>query len=265
MHRMWINDSVGRIVYWKSDLFDLSRSTLFFLHGLTANHTMFETQFPAFEENYNIIAWDAPAHGESRPYPEFTYENAANGIKKILDECGVSAAILIGQSMGGYIAQSFMCRYPEMAKAFVAIDSTPFGDYYSKSDIWWLRQIEWMSKLFPEKLLKSSIAKQNALSEIGRSNMAAMVDEYSKAELCHLMGIGYAGFLDDNRECEIPCPVLLIVGEKDNTGKVKAYNKEWSKRTGFPLTWIPHAAHNSNVDNAIKVNETIMGFVKDLE
>ena len=260
-----IDDSSGNIVYWKSEIFELSRDTLFFLHGLTADHTMFEQQFPFFEDTYNIIAWDAPAHGESRPYLKFTYENASNGLKKILDECGVSNVVLIGQSMGGFIAQAFICRYPEMAKAFVSIDSTPYGDYYSKSDKWWLRQIEWMSKLFPEKLLKSSMAKQNALTEIGRSNMASMIGGYRKVELCQLMGIGYAGFLDDNRVCELPCPVLLIVGEKDNTGKVRAYNKEWARRTGYPLSWIPNAAHNSNVDNPSVVNETINGFIEKLK
>ena len=265
MQKKIIENSIGNIVYWKSDIFDLSRDTLFFLHGLTADHTMFEQQFYFFEDAYNIIAWDAPAHGESRPYSRFTYENAANGLKKILDECGVSNVVLIGQSMGGYITQSFICRYPEMAKAFVSIDSTPYGDYYSKSDKWWLRQIEWMSKLFPEKLLKSSMAKQNALTEIGRSNMASMIGGYRKAELCQLMGIGYAGFLDDNRVCELPCPVLLIVGEKDNTGKVRAYNKEWARRTGYPLVWIPNAAHNSNVDNPAVVNETIKIFIENLK
>ena len=96
-----------------------------------------------------------------------------------------------------------------MVKGFVAIDSTPYGNYYSKSDIWWLKQIEWMAKLFPVKLLKSAMAKQNAATETGRSNMAAMIGIYDKTELCHLMGIGYAGFLEDNRVCEIPCPVLL--------------------------------------------------------
>ena len=265
MQKGTIDDSIGNIVYWKSDTFDISRDTLFFLHGLTANHTMFEQQFSAFEDTCNIIAWDAPAHGESRPYLDFTYENASNGIKKILDECRISNVVLIGQSMGGFIAQAFICRYPETAKAFVSIDSTPYGDYYSKSDIWWLRQVEWMSKLFPEKLLKSSMTKQNALTEIGRSNMAAMIEGYKKAELCHLMGIGYAGFLDDNRVCELPCPVLLIVGEKDNTGKVREYNKEWAKRTGYPLVWISNAAHNSNVDNPTVVNETIMDFIENLK
>lgn len=260
-----IEDPVGHIAYWRSDIFDLSKDTLFFLHGLTADHTMFERQFSAFEADYNIIAWDAPAHGESRPYPEFTYENAANGIKRILDECGVASVILIGQSMGGFISQAFICRYPETAKGFVSIDSTPYGDYYSRSDIWWLRQIEWMSKLFPEKMLKSAMAKQNAVTEAGRANMAAMTDGYGKNELCHLMGIGYAGFLNDNRECEIPCPVLLAVGEKDRTGKVKAYNREWAKRTGYPLIWVPNAAHNSNVDNPAAVNEIITDFIKGLK
>lgn len=265
MQKKIIEDSTGSIVYWKSNVFDLSKGTLFFLHGLTADHTMFEQQFSAFADNFNIIAWDAPAHGESRPYSEFTYENAANGLKKILDECGVYSVILIGQSMGGYISQAFICRYPEMVKGFVAIDSTPYGNYYSKSDMWWLKQIEWMSKLFSEKLLKSAMAKQNAITEIGRANMAAMLGGYSKTELCHLMGIGFAGFLDDNRICEIPCPVLLIVGEKDNTGKVKAYNKEWAKRTGYPLVWVPNAAHNSNVDNPSFVNEKILCFVNGLK
>ena len=265
MQRRKIEDAAGHIVYWKSDVFDLSRDTLFFLHGLTGNHTMFEQQFPAFAADYNMIVWDAPAHGESRPYREFTYENAANGMKRILDECEAAAVILIGQSMGGFISQAFICRYPEMVKGFVAIDSTPYGEYYSRSDLWWLGQIEWMAKLFPVKLLKSAMAKQNAATETGRLNMAAMIDIYGKPELCHLMGIGYAGFLEDNRVCEIPCPVLLIVGEKDHTGKVKTYNREWAKRTGYPLKWVSDAAHNSNVDNPAAVNEMIMDFIKDLK
>lgn len=122
-----------------------------------------------------------------------------------------------------------------------------------------------MAKLFPEKLLKSSIAKQTALTDAGRKNMAAMIADYGKSELCHLMGLNYTAFLDDNRECDILCPVLLIVGKKDKTGKVKVYNKEWAKCTGYPLVWIAGAAHNSNVDNPAVVNEEIRNFLKTLK
>ncbi len=264
MLRKTVADRFGTVVYYVSNDFEPSRSTLFFLHGLTADHTMFERQFQAFRDGFNIIAWDAPAHGESRPYEKFTYGNAVEAMRKILEDLGVSKLVLIGQSMGGFISQAFILRYPETVKAFVAIDSAPYGDCYSRSDMWWLRQVEWMSKLFPERLLKSAIAKQNAVSEFGRSNMAKMLNSYNKSELCRLMGIGYAGFLEDNRPLEIPCPTLLLVGEKDRTGKVRAYNKMWAKRTGFPLIWIPNAAHNSNVDNPETVNEKIKEFIKSL-
>lgn len=162
------------------------------------------------------------------------------------------------------MAQSFMARYPEMVTGFISIDSTPFGDYYSKSDIWWLKQIEWMCKPFPKKLLKTSMAKQNAVTKAGQENMLAMVSDYEKAELCRLMGIGYAGFLDDNRELQIPCPFMILVGEQDKTGKVKQYNKTWSKRTGQQIIWIPNAAHNSNVDNPEFVNECIREFLENV-
>lgn len=264
MQERQVHTPYGNIAYWASHSFDEKRKTLFFLHGLTADHTMFEPQITFFEKDFNIIAWDAPAHGQSRPYDRFNYENAANGMKQILDEYGISKVILIGQSMGGFIAQAFICRYPDFVSAFVAIDSTPYGDYYSELDIFWLRQIEWMSKLFTEKILKSLIVRQSAITKTGKKNMKEMIDRYDKAELCQLMGAGYACFLNDNRELHISCPVLLIAAEKDKTGKVKSYNREWAKRNGFPIVWIPNARHNSNVDNPVVVNDNIMNFIKAL-
>ena len=95
--------------------------------------------------------------------------------------------------------------------------------------------------------------------------MDSMLAGYSKEELCHLMGIGFAGFLEDNRVMEIPCPVLLIIGEKDNTGKVKSYNKAWTEKTGYPLLWIKDAAHNANVDQPDVVNRHIADFLKSIQ
>ena len=57
----------GNVFYWQSDNWDINKETLFFLHGLTADHSMFDMQLPAFEKEYNLLTWDTPAHGESRP------------------------------------------------------------------------------------------------------------------------------------------------------------------------------------------------------
>lgn len=204
------------------------------LHGLIANHTMFGKQVDYFKEKYNVIVWDAPAHGKSRPYSDFTYENTVTVMLKILNELQIKKVVLIGQSMGGYMAQSFIARHPEMIQGFVSIDSTPFGDYYSKSDIWWLKQIEWMCKPFSENYLRflwlNKMLLQKLDERICLKWLVAM-----KNRTMPLDGDWLCWILDDNKELQISCPSLILVGERDNTGKVKQYNKAWSKRTGIKL------------------------------
>ena len=248
----------GNVHYRISDSIRKDRSSLFFLHGLTASHELFAHQVEFFEKEYNVIVWDAPAHGLSRPYRGFSYEKAANDAVGILKENQIGSAVFIGQSMGGYMAQSVIKRYPEYVKAFVSIDSTPFGErYYSRFDRWILKHFEGLAKMYPDKMIRKAIAKQCTNTAHAYENMCKMVSVYDKNELCHLMAVGYAGFMEDNCDLHIDCPVLLIVGERDKTGKVKQYNKEWSKDIGVPITWIKDAAHNSNDDQPERVNKCI--------
>ena len=108
------------------------------------------------------------------------------------------------------------------------------------------------------------MAKQVSTTKKAYNNMMQMLSPYGKNELCHLMGLGYAGFLDDNCELKIPCPVLLILGEKDKTGKVAQYNKAWTMQTGYPLKIINDAAHNVNVDKPEEVNDCIRAFLSEI-
>lgn len=254
----------GRIFYWVNEQIGQSL-TLVFLHGLTADHGMFEKQVSYFEKNYKVLCWDTPAHGKSRPYKKFSYENAADQLKAILDKERIDKAVLIGQSMGGYIAQAFLKKYADSAIGFIGIDTTPFGlPYYSKMDQWWLRQVEWMSYLYPYKALMRAVAKSCTYTQYAYEQMLISLKQYTKREICHLMGIAYAGFLEENCDLEIQCPTLIMVGEHDKTGKVKQYCKAWNENTSYPLCMIEKAAHNSNVDNYVRVNDEIEKFVNRL-
>ena len=252
----------GSIFYWQSEHWDASADTLFFLHGLTADHSMFAAQIAALEEEYNILVWDAPAHGKSRPFAAFGFDDVSEYIRAVLDDRAAAKAVLIGQSLGGYFSQSFLKRYPDRVKAFVSIDSTPYGHgYYSKADLWILRRVERMARLYPFCLMKRAIAKQVSATQAAYDNMMRMLAPYEKRELCHLMGLGYAGFLEDNCDLEIPCPTLLLLGEKDRTGKVASYNRAWAQQTGYLLEIIPGASHNANVDKPQEVNACIRRFL----
>lgn len=255
----------GNITYWINNC-PTQDYALVFLHGLTADHTLFEKQISYFEERFKVLCWDAPAHGESRPYLNFSYHSTAKQLKDILEKEQIKKAVFIGQSMGGYVIQTFLKYYPELAIGFVGIDTTPFGlSYYSKSDKWWLRQIEWMSHCYPYKALVKAIAKSCTCTQYAYKNMLTALWKYSKQEVCHLMGIGYSGFLEENCDLVLEIPVLILVGEKDRTGKVRQYCKAWQEKTGYPLRVIKNAAHNSNIDNYEQVNSEIENFINTLK
>lgn len=260
-----IKSDRGNVFYWITEEWKEQRETLFFLHGLTADHTLFEKQIAFFKKTYNIILWDAPGHGKSRPYEDFSFSNTVEDMKQILDDNDVQRVVMLGQSLGGYLIQSFMQRYPKYVMAFIGIDTSPYGEgYYSSFDKWILRQIEWMAKLYPFSIMKEAVARQSTATEAGRQNMREMLSIYDKKELCHLMGICYAEVLRENKDMKIECPVLLLLGERDRIGKVKQYCRKWTEKAGYPLYMIRNAGHNSNVDNPDEVNQRINSFLNEV-
>ncbi len=82
---------------------------------------------------------------------------------------------------------------------------------------------------------------------------------------CGKLGIGYVGFLEENCDLNISCPVLILVGKYDRTVKVRKYCTAWARNTGFPLRIIPNAAHNANFDNSETVDLEIDRFLEELE
>ncbi len=89
------------------------------------------------------------------------------------------------------MAQSFIVKYPNMVEGLMMIGTCPYGtDYYSKSDIFWLKQTEWMLKLFPDKLLRNIISKMCGATSEGRRSMLKMLEGYEKRTVSsHVSGI----------------------------------------------------------------------------
>lgn len=254
----------GTVFYWLSDEWDESKENMFFFPGLTADHTMYEEQFNYFEGKYNLLVWDAPCHGKSRPYDEFSFNDTTDIILQIMNENHIDNIIGVGQSLGGYYIQALIARQPEKVKVFIGIGTTPYGEiYYSKSDIFWLKQVEWMGMCSPINLLKRAAAKGASHTEAGYKNMMKMTAPYKKREYCHLMQVAYNAFLEDNRNLKIPCPVLITYGEYDRVGKVRQYCKMWHEQTHYPIEIIKNAGHNANVDNPEYMNYVIEKFLKE--
>ncbi|MGL4344744.1 MAG: alpha/beta fold hydrolase [Cellulosilyticaceae bacterium] len=262
MEHKQVKSQYGVTHYWISHSSDVRAKTIVFTHGVTADHTMFEKQVEYFQKEYTIIVWDVPLHGLSRPYKTFSYTNAANELNSILQVEHIQKVVLVGMSMGGYPSQEFGRLYPEKVEGFIALDTTPFGiKYYSKVDLWWLKQVAPMAKCFTDHALRKSMAKSVSKTQYAFDLMMQMLKPLSKAEIIEQMHIAYSVFSMENKDVEFSFPVLILLGEFDKTGKVKQYCNTWAQETGYPLQIIKNAAHFSNGDNPEQVNFEIHQFI----
>ena len=184
----------GKIVYWVSDVPDATRPWVVFLPGLTADRRLFAPQIEHFEGRANCLVWDAPAHGESRPFPlDFSLPDLARWLGEIMKAEGVSAPVLVGQSMGGYVAQVFDVLFPGRARGIVSVDSAPLGrDYYKRWELACLPFVTRMFYLYPWATLKKTSTEGNAATPEGRAIMGSILAGYEKGEYCRLSAHGFA-------------------------------------------------------------------------
>jgi len=204
----------GTIHYW-INILDIDKPTLIFLPGLTADHRLFEKQIEYFKGKYNVFVWDAPGHGASWPF-SFTFNlmDKARWLNEILIKEQISKPVIIGQSMGGYVGQTFAQLYPEKLKGFVSIDSAPLQrKYITGAEIWLLKRMEPVYYYYPWKALLKSGTKGVAVTEYGRSLMYEIMMRYDgdKKRYAELSGHGFkilAEAYEKDLPYEIQCPAL---------------------------------------------------------
>ena len=255
----------GAIHYWVSTAG--SGPELVFLPGLTADHRLFTRQIRYFIGKYRLFVWDAPGHAASYPFEmTFHLEDKARWLKEILDKEDFSDPVIIGQSMGGYVGQMYAQLYPDSLQGFISIDSAPLQrEYVTGTELWLLKRMEPVYRHYPWKSLLKTGSNGVATSGYGRRLMHSMMMTYDgdQERYARLSGHGFrilAEAMEADLPYDIPCPALLICGEKDHAGSCIRYNKAWHKKSGIPIRWIKGAGHNSNTDKPDEINRLIEDF-----
>lgn len=84
-----------------------------FIHGWPFNHTQYEYQFVKFPAlGYRCIGIDMRGAGKSdAPWGPYTYDMAADDIKKVVDHLGLSDIVIAGFSIGGAMVLRYLARH----------------------------------------------------------------------------------------------------------------------------------------------------------
>lgn len=260
-----IQSTEGTVYYWTNEINSPTNAAIVFCHGLTADHSLFDKQVTYLAAEYKLITWDWPLHGKSRPYTNFSFSNASKELLAILKQEYIDQVVLVGQSAGGYIAQSFIRDYGDKVIGFIGVGTTPFGKgYYKKSELFWLKYYSAIAKLYPYSLYSKAGANAITVTEEAKESMYHSLIELGKEGMLAAASAVYSEFLKVEEEVQFNCPVLITYGEHDKTGYVKKYCNNWAKKTGYPLRVISNASHNANYDNYEEFNHLLTSFVQSL-
>ncbi len=104
-------------------------TAIVFLHGFLENQTMWNAFVPEFSKKYRIVTIDLLGHGatESLGYVH-SMEDQADMVHAVLHDLKIRKVVLVGHSMGGYVALAFAELYADSVKGMVLLNSTSRAD-----------------------------------------------------------------------------------------------------------------------------------------
>jgi pimeloyl-ACP methyl ester carboxylesterase len=92
-----------------------SGPTLVLLHALGLSRSAWDPVVPALAERFDVVAVDLPGFGASPPLPPTTPaspEALAAAVGALLDELGLTAPHVVGNSLGGGVALELAAARP---------------------------------------------------------------------------------------------------------------------------------------------------------
>ena len=91
-----------------------------FIHGLAGKWENWLENLPRVAQERRAIALDLPGFGESpMPREEIAISRYADLVEGLLESLGIERVVLVGNSMGGFIAAEMAIRYPERCDRLV--------------------------------------------------------------------------------------------------------------------------------------------------
>ena len=241
------------------------------LHGFGEDGNVWKFQEAFLTPYFRLIIPDLPGSGRS-PFlpmdgipPEDIISGYADIIKKIAEKEAVRHCVLLGHSMGGYIALAFAAKYEDMLAGLGLVHSTAYADSGEKKEAR-SKGIAFIQKHGAQEFLKQSVpnlfgddfkaawpeAVQELIDNAANFSVAALVQYYEA-----MMGRPDSTAVLKN----IKKPVLFIIGEEDKS----VYLQDSLSQCYLPvlslINILPRVAHMGMWEMKDRTNATIIEFL----
>jgi len=237
-----------------------------FSHGLLMDHSMFAPQIEAFREHYRCITWDERGHGQTGQMQElspFDYWDAARDLIALLEHLGITNAVLVGMSQGGFLSLRAALLRPDLVRALVLIDTQAGQE--DPAQMMGNRALgeNWLEYGVSETLIQN--AERILLGE-NWPGAAPWREKWWHFSPRHFLEcLNTLGEREDltHRLGDIIAPALVIHGTDDIAIPV-AKAQELATGLKAPLTLIAGAGHAANLTHPTQTNAAMATFLGGL-
>ena len=98
------------------------------LHGFGETATVWQDTLAALSNDYEIAVPDVPGSGQTNNVADMSMEGLARVVKALAEHLEWKEFVLIGHSMGGYIALAFADLFPGILRGLGLFHSTAYAD-----------------------------------------------------------------------------------------------------------------------------------------
>jgi pimeloyl-ACP methyl ester carboxylesterase len=248
------------------------------IHGLGGNWTVWLENMTALAQRHRVIAVDLPGFGRSAPAGDgIAIHGYSRLLLGLLDELALEQTVLIGNSLGGWIAADLALRAPGRVRALVLVDAggvVPTAGERRKA-LAIMGGAARLARYAPR--FRSAVASRRRLRSLALRYTFARPEELA-ADLVYVAlppepdpGFQAALYAAKrswseawcDRLAEIASPTLIVWGECDALLPLR-HAREYARRiVGSRLAVIPDAGHLPMLERPERFNDVVLEFLEE--
>lgn len=228
------------------------------IHGTRLTRASWRPQLDGLSDEFRVIALDLPGHGALAHVP-FTLGTAAAQVVAVIDQVAGGSAVVVGLSLGGYVAMEVAATRPQLVRGLVLAGATqePVGRWtlpyrglafvFRRGHRATLARFDrWFFRLrFPRRVAEPLIAG-GFFPEGGAVALAALMEERFVPRLA-----------------AYPGPTLIVNGALDIVFRLGEPAFLAAARDARRVV-VPRATHLVNLDRPEAFNRVVRRFVRDV-
>ncbi|MFH9607098.1 alpha/beta fold hydrolase [Streptomyces sp. NPDC017448] len=230
---------------------------LVFVHGTRFSAGQWSMQVAALREEFPVSAIDLPGHGKRLAEP-WSMSAAVEVVASAVDTLGRGPAVVIGHSLGGYVALEF-ARRPDLLRGLVLAGAT------ASTRGPWAAPYRWAAGL----------VRRIPADRLTRWNDRLLRRLYPPEVVEATIGAGYAfptlpaawgevlGRFDAGAMRHVAAPVLILNGEKDTV--FRSGEADFARAHPHArVELVPRARHLANFDAPDAFTDAVRRFARQL-